>query len=303
MGKVTKTVQNGKSVLTYSIKKKELINQHALDVIFSERIPEIMMLREKKTFWGGKKLICNVNYPDTLAHFFLGEIQYIEFVNAMRKIGLIIRACEQNDMPPDGLDFDPSHIYCNQEDNDVHMIYWPVRERAGLMSSQEGLLKIGSDYCRMHEDKHKRQMEKFISYLKSVPFHSDDFLAFLGALEIIHIKESTTAQMPEDLTNVCLFMRREHCFSPIDLEENILGRDPLNCTVEIRNNTSVSRVHAAIYKDVWENCMIQDRDSVNGTYINGERLEPHKAMDLRNGDQIFLGNEEIIFCQPIKSEL
>lgn len=54
----------------------------------------------------------------------------------------------------------------------------------------------------------------------------------------------------------------------------------------------VSRRHAMILKHN-VTLMIQDLRSKNGTYVNGERLSPNKAVVLRDGDFLWLGNLEI----------
>lgn len=54
----------------------------------------------------------------------------------------------------------------------------------------------------------------------------------------------------------------------------------------------VSRRHALILKHN-VTLMIQDLRSKNGTYLNGERLSPSKAVVLRDGDVLWLGNLEV----------
>jgi pSer/pThr/pTyr-binding forkhead associated (FHA) protein len=53
-------------------------------------------------------------------------------------------------------------------------------------------------------------------------------------------------------------------------------------------NLGVSRLHAAIRRT--DNTVsIVDLDSVNHTFINGQRLHPHEVRVLRDGDDIRLG--------------
>ncbi len=57
-------------------------------------------------------------------------------------------------------------------------------------------------------------------------------------------------------------------------------------------NLGVSRLHAALRR--MENTVaIVDLDSVNHTYINGQRLHPHEIRVLRDGDEIRLGKLSI----------
>ncbi|MAS34237.1 MAG: hypothetical protein CL610_09525 [Anaerolineaceae bacterium] len=50
----------------------------------------------------------------------------------------------------------------------------------------------------------------------------------------------------------------------------------------------VSRLHAAISRSE-DTLMLMDLGSVNGTYLNGQRLIPNQARVLRDGDEIRLG--------------
>jgi hypothetical protein len=50
----------------------------------------------------------------------------------------------------------------------------------------------------------------------------------------------------------------------------------------------VSRTHAAIFRSE-DTLMLVDRNSANGTHLNGQKLIPHQARVLRNGDEIRLG--------------
>ena len=60
------------------------------------------------------------------------------------------------------------------------------------------------------------------------------------------------------------------------------------------NNPAVGKLHAEITKTD-ESYFISDMNSINGTIINGERIEPTKKSIISNGDRITLGNEEFIF--------
>jgi hypothetical protein len=51
----------------------------------------------------------------------------------------------------------------------------------------------------------------------------------------------------------------------------------------------VSCRHASIQQDE-QRLMIADLGSTNGTCVNGERLSPHEPCQLRDGDEIRLGN-------------
>lgn len=54
----------------------------------------------------------------------------------------------------------------------------------------------------------------------------------------------------------------------------------------------VSRVHASIHMDKGR-VYLTDLGSVNGTRVNGVRLEPHSARQLQNGDIVILGKLKV----------
>jgi len=35
--------------------------------------------------------------------------------------------------------------------------------------------------------------------------------------------------------------------------------------------------------------------STNGTYIDGDKLEPYQSMELREGENLILGSEEVVY--------
>ncbi|MBI4771953.1 MAG: FHA domain-containing protein [Chloroflexi bacterium] len=55
----------------------------------------------------------------------------------------------------------------------------------------------------------------------------------------------------------------------------------------------VSRLHATIQQDL-ESLTITDLASANGTFLNGRRLEPHRAYPLRQGDLLAFGKLEAV---------
>ena len=97
-------------------------------------------------------------------------------------------------------------------------------------------------------------------------------------------------------------------FSEQDMTGRLYGRDRGN-RIDLRTlpltvgkapsysdvvlpDPSVSRVHARIYKGE-DGCIeIRDLDSTNGTYINGEKLEPNEKRRVQRGDEVRFGNVE-----------
>jgi pSer/pThr/pTyr-binding forkhead associated (FHA) protein len=77
-------------------------------------------------------------------------------------------------------------------------------------------------------------------------------------------------------------------------EKTTLGRRPYNDIV--LDNLAVSGEHACFIV-AGSDVFLEDRDSTNGTYVNGRAIEKHR---LNNGDQIEVGKFSIAFvADPI----
>ena len=71
-----------------------------------------------------------------------------------------------------------------------------------------------------------------------------------------------------------------------------LGRHP-NSDV-LLDDVSVSRQHARIVRRT-DSYVVQDLGSLNGTYVNGERVD---EAPLRHGDEVQIGLYKLVFVQP-----
>jgi hypothetical protein len=62
------------------------------------------------------------------------------------------------------------------------------------------------------------------------------------------------------------------------------------------NNPAIGKLHAEILKTP-DDYAISDINSLNGTFVNDERVQPGQSMIIKNGDRIVLGNEEFVFYE------
>jgi hypothetical protein len=74
-----------------------------------------------------------------------------------------------------------------------------------------------------------------------------------------------------------------------------IGRDPGNDLV--LPTKSISREHAVL-TSVHGRWFVEDRGSVNGTRVNGERIRPGAPLRLRHGDRVTFGPLTIVFHDP-----
>lgn len=79
----------------------------------------------------------------------------------------------------------------------------------------------------------------------------------------------------------------------ISKPEFFIGKKPELVDFAILDNKVISRIHAVI---LWEDGLysIQDKESVNGTFVNGKKIDSEGVI-LKNADEITLANEIFIF--------
>src|SRR5258708_4035140 len=79
-----------------------------------------------------------------------------------------------------------------------------------------------------------------------------------------------------------------------------VGRSPGNDIV--LDTTAVSRYHISLaLKD--QQIVLEDLDSVNGTYVDGARVKPREPLVLRGGEEIQLGDVRLVFKPEIDDSL
>lgn len=91
--------------------------------------------------------------------------------------------------------------------------------------------------------------------------------------------------------------KAEYTFDPAQITLLVVGRrDPFSGekpNVDLSDhdaeNRGVSRRHALIKRTESNALTIIDQGSVNGTFLNGQRLIPHQPRILRDGDELRLG--------------
>lgn len=72
-------------------------------------------------------------------------------------------------------------------------------------------------------------------------------------------------------------------------DKTTIGRSPANDI--FLDDVTVSREHAVVYSD-GTSVRLEDRDSLNGTFVNHERVE---RTELSSGDEIQIGKYKLVF--------
>ncbi len=109
----------------------------------------------------------------------------------------------------------------------------------------------------------------------------------LGATEWTEIANL----MPTGQPYAYLFLKSNNEVFGLTADEVIIGRDPATCQVTLPKPPfeRVSRQHAKIIRRL-DGVYVQDLDSTNGTYLNGQRLT--QPAPLRPGYEITLGGPQ-----------
>lgn len=80
----------------------------------------------------------------------------------------------------------------------------------------------------------------------------------------------------------------------VDKGELVMGKASSGVDYCIRDNITISRVHAKILRHGTQ-YFIQDNDSMNHTYVDGRQVMKGEELPIQNGSRIRLSDEEFIF--------
>jgi len=107
-----------------------------------------------------------------------------------------------------------------------------------------------------------------------------------------HTATHPVVQVGEDDQPLLVVIRGTNAGSRFALDEAIttIGRHP-DSTV-FRDGVTVSRRHAQVARTDGR-FVVSDVGSLNGTYVNGERVDVH---DLSEGDQLQVGKYRLVFA-------
>jgi len=63
------------------------------------------------------------------------------------------------------------------------------------------------------------------------------------------------------------------------------------------HDAELSSVHAEFHIEKGQ-AVVVDQGSTNGTYVNGDRVDPHVAVRLKDGDTVKIGATNLVFKDP-----
>ena len=80
----------------------------------------------------------------------------------------------------------------------------------------------------------------------------------------------------------------------MDKDELKIGKSQLHADYTLAENPAISRVHCILRKENGVT-FIEDNNSTNGTYVDGQRLVPGNKQFLKAGSIVKMGDEEFTF--------
>lgn len=70
----------------------------------------------------------------------------------------------------------------------------------------------------------------------------------------------------------------------------------------VLDTTAISRYHISLTFNTNQQALLEDLESVNGTYVDSIRLKPHEPFVLRGGEEIQIGDIRLIYHPPVPAE-
>ncbi|GER88539.1 hypothetical protein KDW_27010 [Dictyobacter vulcani] len=80
---------------------------------------------------------------------------------------------------------------------------------------------------------------------------------------------------------------------PLDKNEIVIGRAPTS-DILLSKDKLTSRRHATVRYENGQ-YLLHDEHSANGTFVNGQQLEEASPYQLKNGDQVGIGEHELVY--------
>ncbi len=100
------------------------------------------------------------------------------------------------------------------------------------------------------------------------------------------LSSAPAAPMAEEAAPLARLVAGDGREFPLNPGRNTVGRSSADVLLA---DATVSRQHAALVLEDGR-CRVEDLGSTNGTKVNGQRLAPNEAHDLRDGDEVKFGN-------------
>ena len=215
-------------------------------------------------------------------------------------IDVILEVKENGFMQCENIQLSLDKIFVDRNVLEVHLIYLPMlckRDESTFffveVTVNNLLRECIQNYsniqsCELFEVLQKLQAKNYpIDYLKNllVSRNGQRKQESYSSRETIYVDEKPRAVV---LTG----MKYQGFVIKTDLKEFIIGKYEQMSDFVIPNNTAISRRHCKIY--VGTELLVEDLSSLNGTYVNGRRLEPGVRTIIKPNDVLKIADFELL---------
>lgn len=223
----------------------------------------------------------------------------------LRILKVLMEVQDNGFIQMDTVDVDLSHIFINVEKKSVHIIALPLMVETGINSLYQADQKLEKTMISLIEISQIRDSEG-AQMLKNL-IHRN-----ISSLDILYKELKNQALQLKLVNNTAELINKHidktesfqqsviHFVSKsaigkadiiIDKEPFVLGKNPKIVDGVLRMSPTISRKHCMITQKDGV-IYIEDLDSVNHTYVNGEMVKKGEKVPVRPGDQIRLAEVE-----------
>lgn len=189
------------------------------------------------------------------------------------------------------------HIYYDMQENRPKFIVFPVCGEIQYGSTGNWKARfekvVKQIIKRLSEKKSKAVRQIMISFIDEIIDceKAMEQLNALGSGKSEALVEKT--QPPVDTKLILLYCGKEGKVQfEIDEEEFLIGKNPKAVDGVLQVSKVVSRIHCKIMKKN-RKFFVQDMNSVNHTFVNGEYIPAYEVMELYDGDVLTLADVDL----------
>ena len=306
MGKEKIRNKNGILTAVYKLGKYERVNTEEVKILVNGRVRGLAPVAVYEKRWKTELEICQHFWTPLSAYqgSYLTDSVLMSFLKHTLQIAY---DCERYGLRIDNLCWDQKKVYVDRDGN-VRMIYWPVTT---LEQNSATALEFYREFCAPIQrctGIDQRIAKRYTAYFYQRQHF--DFPAFRQLLmELVdQWRRAASQRTPEEdnqnprekpgkapckyygslewIQTGTHFAMDKDCIS--------IGRDSRQCQVHLKGCRLVGRLHAQILLREGQYYLV-DKGSINGTSVDGVRLEPERRWPLVNGARICFADQEFVF--------